>query len=139
MDQKCSLSPFIVPSTEGLLLFTYFLRFLARSSVLLFALNGIAALLILTCLLCFTFSQQRFAPAVMPFLMLSWSAILHVSPLIIFLPADGFGNVRYLFWFLYATFVAAVLFCVESPLMRSHIRRTINYWTLVLRNSAKTK
>jgi|GEM_PF-2920206 len=103
----------------------FFVRFLARSSVFFFAVNGISVCFILSVILCFSFSRRRFDPSVMPFLMLAWSALFYVSPLLIFLTDDNWDNTRYLHWFFTAVFLAAFLFCIESPLFRQTYKKII--------------
>ncbi len=65
-----------------------------------------------------------------PRVMLGTSAILYLAPYLIFLTAEV--N-RYVYWFLIASAIALVMFCRESPLIRSLVRRTMNYWTIIIR------
>ena len=49
-----------------------------------------------------------------PFLVLAWSAALNGLPLFVFLPEDGPGNIRYLYWFYAASFISITYFCSQS-------------------------
>jgi len=81
--------------------------------------NGLMMFTISALLCLFTFSSKRLQPNVMPFLMLSWSAVLIALPLLIFLPAD---EIRYLLWFFAAAFIALVNFCSHSEIFRKIVQ-----------------
>ena len=66
-----------------------------------------------------------------PRVMLGCSALLYITPYLIFLTAEA--N-RYTYWFLATSVISLIMFCHESPLIRSLIKKTANYWTMLLRS-----
>jgi hypothetical protein len=62
-----------------------------------------------------------------PFVLLAWSAVLNGLPLFVFLPADGPGNIRYLYWFFTALFIAIAHFCSQSKLFQEIVKTTQKY------------
>jgi hypothetical protein len=126
-------------SLEPLLYFRlrcyYVLRFLfIDTPILCFALSGGfingVAVLIITLLFCVvgTFSKNRFLPRMFPSLMLAYSSALYTLPLFMFLPEDGPGNIRYLYWFYTSSFISIALFCANSPLFTEIIQTVQRYW-----------
>ena len=51
-----------------------------------------------------------------PYVLLAWCTILNGLPLFVFLPDDGPGNIRYLYWFYATAFISVTCFCSQSNL-----------------------
>ena len=71
-----------------------------------------------------------------PRVMLGSSGLLYILPYLIFLTAEV--N-RYTYWFLASAVISLIMFCHESPLIRSLLKKTANYWTMILRTAANSK
>ena len=116
-----------------------FIRYCRMHSIAFLGLSVPTVLMLTICLVVFsTFSRRRLEKPVFPFLMLGWSGLFYILPYLIFLTDDLAGQ-RYIYWYWAASIIALTLFCHESPLIRSLIKKTLNYWTMILRDFAKTK
>ena len=111
--------------------FTLRFLFISSPTVLLIVSGGIVngvymltsmALIVAYCF----FSRNQFSHRV-PVLALAWTALLNGLPLFVFLPADGPGNIRVLYWFFAASFIAITCFCFQSVLFHNFVQRVHCY------------
>jgi hypothetical protein len=97
----------------------------ARFSVFISAFIGGQTTFLIAMLICFqVLSVRRWASEVVPSLVLAWSAVLTVLPMIFFLPDN---RIIYLCWFYAASFIAIIHFCSQSPLFHEIVQAIHRY------------
>lgn len=101
-----------------------FIKYCQKTSIAFLGLSVASILMVMTLLtVCFTFSRSRLHEAVFPFLMLGWSALLYILPLLLVLPDDR--EIRYVYWFITASLVSLSMFCRSSGWIQSLIALTV--------------
>ena len=109
--------------------------YLKNTGFFFFGLNPLmVSLLVFPLAVLGVFFKNRLDRSLFPALMLSWSAVLYLLPLFIFLTA--ITNTRYVYWFMAASVISVVLLGLESPLIRSLLKQTTSYWETKLRDIA---
>jgi hypothetical protein len=90
--------------------------------------NGVSLLIIMiTIAFRYTFFKRQFGENELSFILLAWSAILYALPLFVFLPENGPGNIRYLYWFYAASFISIAYFLAHSPLFAAILQTVQEY------------
>jgi len=117
--------PFTYVSIRTYLVFRFF--FVCTPPAFLFItggfLNGVSILIMSMMILILHFKQRHTSP----YVILSLCVLLNGLPLFIFLPADGPGNIRYLYWFYAAAFIAIVQFCSQSKVFQDVVASIHQY------------
>jgi hypothetical protein len=99
-------------------------NFINRYSLLSVPVGGLLPCVIMALICLQTFSSRRCQTNILPHLMLAWSALFTALPLIIFLPDY---DIRYLYWFYTASFIAIVHFCSQSKLFHEIVQTIHRY------------
>ena len=114
-----------------------FIKYCQKTSISFWGLSVSTILMLTSCLaVTLTFSHKRLEESVFPSIMLAWSALLYISPLLIFLTDDR--EIRYVYWFLAASLIAMTHLCANSELIRTLLKLTMNCWETKLRDIANS-
>jgi hypothetical protein len=108
-------------------------RFLCANHIFFFFLDGFL-LLITSGMIAFVYSLsvRKWNDSKVAVCMLSWSALLYVMPLLLFLPSDVSDCVRYLYWYFTASLLAIFLMMKDSAFAQFLIQNSLKYLRKIL-------